>query len=125
MTAEEPEFDREAYRQVRSRFQGLVDAGGRFIALVVRDQGGTLELIYAFDLGHKVESFRFTVLPEWEIDSVAEIYPGAMVAEREAVDLFGVKFKGVLPGVFLEKGRSPTEPLRKRPAAGKEVGSDG
>ena len=115
MTTEELQFDRDAFRDVRSRFKSFLDAGDRFIALVVREsEGGMLELIYVFDKGGKVADFRFSVLPDWEIDSVADLYPGAMTAEREAVDLFGVKFKGVLPGLFLVEGKSPPEPLRKR-----------
>jgi hypothetical protein len=120
MTTEELQFDRDAFHDVRSRFKSFLDAGDRFIGLVVREsEGGMLELIYVFDKGGKVADFRFSVLPDWEIDSVADLYPGAMTAEREAVDLFGVKFKGVRPGLFLVEGKSPPEPLRKRQDEGK------
>ncbi|NLT38176.1 MAG: NADH-quinone oxidoreductase subunit C [Methanomassiliicoccus sp.] len=117
MTTEEPQFDRSDVIDVRRRFKGFLDAGSRFIALVVRDsEDGNFELIYVFDQDEKMTDFRFAIPVDQEVDSVADIYPGAMTAEREAVDLFGVRFKGVRPGLFLVEGKSPPEPLRKRQA---------
>ena len=61
-------------------------------------------------------NFRFTILPEWEVDSVVDIYKGALNMEREVVDLFGLRYKGVEPGLFLVLGKSPVAPLRKKRA---------
>lgn len=120
MTTEERQSDRSDAIDVRQRFKGFLDAGSRFIALVVREsEDGMFELIYTFDQGGKVADFRFSIPLDREVDSVADIYPGAMTAEREAVDLFGVRFKGVRPGLFLVEGKSPAEPLRKGRAGGK------
>lgn len=120
MTTEERQSDRSDAIDVRQRFKGFLDAGSRFIALVVREsEDGMFELIYAFDQGGKLADFRFSIPLDREVDSVADIYPGAMTAEREAVDLFGVRLKGVRPGLFLVEGKSPPEPLRKRQIGGK------
>jgi NADH:ubiquinone oxidoreductase subunit C len=73
-----------------------------------------MEMIYVFDREQKIVDFRFQILPEWEIDSVADIFRGALTLEREAVDLFGLKIKGVSPGIFLEDGKSPVAPLRRK-----------
>jgi hypothetical protein len=121
-----PEFDREAYRGVRGAVEGQVSSGARMITIAARENDdGTIELIYVFDRDRKLTEFRFQVLPEWEIDSVADIYKGALTLEREVVDLFGLNIKGVGPGIFLEKGKSPIAPLRRKKAAAPEGDVDG
>lgn len=110
-----PEFDREAYRSVRDRVREQVNAGARMIAISAWEpEDGTIELVYIFDRDRKLVDLRFRVLPEWEIDSVSDIYKGALTLEREVVDLFGLNIKGVGPGIFLEKGKSPIAPLRRK-----------
>jgi len=112
------EFDREAYRTVRARTQEMVADGARMITIVARENDdGTFELIYSFDRGGRMEAFRFTILPEWEVDSVADIFQGAMNMEREVVDLFGLSIKGVRTGLLLQLGKSPDAPLRRKKAA--------
>lgn len=109
-----------AYLAVRDRVRELIDADARMIGIVVREkEDGEMELIYLFDRGGRMEDFRFSVLPDQEIDSVADLFPGALSLEREAVDMFGLNFKGVRPGMFLVEGRSPVAPLRK-PRGGAE-----
>jgi hypothetical protein len=121
-----PEFDREAYRGVRGAVKEQVASGARMITIVARENDdGTIELIYVFDRDHKLAEIRFQILPEWEIDSVADIYKGAMNMEREVVDLFGLNIKGVGPGIFLEKGKSPIAPLRRKKAAAPGGDADG
>ncbi|GEM_PF-925520 len=116
-----PDFDREAHRSVRERTREMIEAGGRLIAIVARENDdGTMEMIYAFDREQRMEDIRFLILPEWEIDSVADLYKGALTLEREVVDLFGLHIKGVPPGIFLVEGKSPVAPLRKRKAPAPE-----
>lgn len=122
----ETDIDRDGHLMVRERVRELLYAGARMIGIVVRErEDGALELIYIFDRGGRIASFRFAALPEWEIDSVADLFPGALTAEREAVDLFGVKFKGVQPGLFLVEGRSPVTPLRRSRHETMGVDADG
>jgi NADH:ubiquinone oxidoreductase subunit C len=116
-TAPVQEFDREAYRSVRARTKELIDNGARMITIVARENDdGTIELIYIFDHHGRMVNFRFTILPEWEVDSVVDIHKGAMNMEREVVDLFGLRYKGVQPGLLLVQGKSAVAPLRKKRA---------
>jgi Ni,Fe-hydrogenase III component G len=124
-TPELPSFDQDAYRSVRSRTAEMKSAQARMISIVAReDEDGTIELIYLFDRDGRMTDFRFRILPDWEIDSVADIIPGAMNMERELVDLFGLRYKGVKSGLLLEAGKSPLTPLRRPPAPAKEVDED-
>ncbi len=112
------EFDREAFRSVRAKTQELTSSGARMITIAAREnEDGTIELIYLFDRAGHMVNFRFTILPEWEVDSVVDIYKGALNMEREVVDLFGLHYKGVQPGLFLVPGKSMVAPLRKKRAA--------
>ncbi len=85
------------------------------ITIVARENDdGTIELIYVFDLRGRMVDFRFTILPDWEVDSVVDVYKGALNMEREIVDLFGLRYKGVQPGLLLVQGKNVVAPLRKR-----------
>jgi hypothetical protein len=121
-------FDRDAYRSVRARTEEMKAAGARMITIVAKENDeGAIDLIYLFDLGGRFADFHFTILPEWEVDSVVDILPAARNMEREVVDLFGLHFKGVSPGLLLEPGKGVVAPLRrKKEEKGKEeVGTDG
>jgi len=109
-------FDREAHKGIRPMAEGMKERGARLIAVIATDRGDdTIELIYMFDAGGSMVDRRFTVLPEWEVDSISDIYVGAANMERENIDLLGMKFKGQLPGLLLVPGKSMEAPLRKRP----------
>lgn len=121
-----PKIERNACLEVRKRTKEMVEAGARMIAIVALErEDGSIELIYSFDRQPGIVDFRFQILPEWEVDSVADIFTGALTLEREVVDLFGLKYKGVPPGLFLEAGKSPVAPLRRRPAPAKGGDEDG
>ncbi|MDW5561724.1 MAG: NADH-quinone oxidoreductase subunit C [Methanomassiliicoccus sp.] len=121
-----PDFDREAYRGLRKMVGQMIDSGARMIAIVARERDdGVMELIYVFDRDRRLADLRFLILPEWEIDSVADLYKGALTLEREIVDLFGLRIKGVRPGLFLVEGKSPVAPLRKRKAPAPGGDADG
>jgi NADH:ubiquinone oxidoreductase subunit C len=124
--SEEAALDQGPVREVRERVREMVSSGARMITIVAReDDDGTVELIYVFDRSGKVVDFRVRVLPEWELESVADIYKGALGMEREVVDLFGLRFKGVAPGLFLEEGRSPIAPLRRKKGGVREDATHG
>lgn len=111
---------------VRDKVRDLIDAGARMIGIVVREnEDGTMELIYLFDRRGRMEDFRFSVLPDQEIDSVADLFPGALSLEREAVDMFGLHFKGVRPWMFLVEGKSPVAPLRRSQAGSNKEDANG
>jgi NADH:ubiquinone oxidoreductase subunit C len=105
----------EAEPVVRDKVKEMIEAGARMITIVAReDDDGTFELIYIFDRDGRMVNFRFRTNPDWEVDSVADIYKGAANMEREIVDLFGLRFKGVRGGLLLEVGKSPVAPLRRK-----------
>jgi hypothetical protein len=122
-----PGFDRAAYLAIHTRAERMHAAGARLITIIARDdQDGTLELLYVYDHDGRIVDERFTVLPEWDIDSISDVYVGARNMERENVDLFGLRFRGQTSGLLLEAGKSPVSPLRKPPLDGlKEADGDG
>jgi ech hydrogenase subunit D len=118
------EFDRTAYLRVHDDARDMRARGARLITIAGRDVGdGTFELIYAYDLEGKVVDHRFTVLPDWEVDTITDVYSGAMNMERENIDLLGLRFKGMQPGLLLVPG-SKVAPLRKPPPAEEPKGGD-
>lgn len=104
----------EAIEGVRATAEEMRSKGARLMAVAARDNGdGTFELIYLYDVGGRMQDRRFNLLPDQEVDTISGIYAGATNMERENVDLFGLKFKGMSPGLLLEAGKSPACPLRK------------
>jgi NADH:ubiquinone oxidoreductase subunit C len=79
----------------------------------VDNADGTLDMIYMFQLGEEVRTWRFTVREEDELPSISDLYKGALNMEREAVDLFGLRFKGVSGGLLLGPDSPVKAPLRK------------
>lgn len=101
---------------VRSMANEMMVKGARLISVIGRDRGdGTIELIYLFDESGVMTDHRYIVLADQEIDSISDIYVGATNMERENIDLLGMRFKGLEPGLLLVPGKSVHAPLRKRP----------
>ena len=97
-------------RGVRGMAGGMKGRGARLISVIGRDRGDdTIELMYLFD-----EGGAMVVPAEQEIDSISDIYAGAANMERENIDLLGMRFKGLEPGLLLVD-KSVKAPLRKRP----------
>ena len=94
----------------------------RLIDIMVADRrDGTFDLIYVVQHEGKVVDFRFIFKEEDELESLAPRYSGALYMEKEAAEMFGIRFKGV-SGSFLLDASSPKAPLR---LPRKEVGKDG
>jgi Ni,Fe-hydrogenase III component G len=111
----EPVFDHEAHKSIRAKVETMRSAGARLIAIIAQEnENGTIDLHYTFDQKDAIVDIPLTILPEWEMDSVADIYAGAMNMERENIDLFGLRFKGQVPGLLLDAGKSMVSPLRKK-----------
>ncbi len=110
------DFDGDSYRTVRDMAMSMKERGARLITVVGRDLGdGNIELVYLFDEGGKILDHRYVVEAEREVDSISDIYAGATNMERENIDLLGMRFKGLQPGLLLVPGKSVEAPLRKRP----------
>jgi NADH:ubiquinone oxidoreductase subunit C len=79
----------------------------------VDNANGTLDVIYMFQVGSEVVQHRYTVQEDEELDSLSDLYKGTLNMEREAVDLFGLRFKGVEGGLLLCPESGIVNPMRK------------
>ena len=109
------DVDRDASRGIRDVAAAMRERGARLITVAARDRGdGTIELTYFFDEDGRIVDHRLAVEAEQEVDSISDIYAGATNMERENIDLLGMRFKGLKPGLLLVD-KSVKAPLRKRP----------
>ncbi len=74
---------------------------------------GTLDMIYMFQRKDEVIQYRYKVKEGAELDSISDLYKGAWNMEREAIDMFGIRFKGVPGGLFLMPETGIKAPLLK------------
>jgi NADH:ubiquinone oxidoreductase subunit C len=69
-------------------------AGARFITItVMTGVYSEFEMHYHFDLNNNIYSVALQTIQQ-SIGSIADVFPAAGWAEREAADLFGVRFDG-------------------------------
>jgi len=99
---------------IRTKVSRLDKVGAQLIAITAVDlSDGNFELIYSFFSKSQLVNLRFTVADGYEIDSIADMFPGAKNFEREIIDLFGLKFKGIEGGLFIMPSANIVAPLRK------------
>jgi len=99
---------------IRSKVMKLSKAEAQLVAITVVDlSDGTFELIYTFFTKSQLVSIRFTVSDRGEMDSISDIFPGATNFEREIIDLFGLRFKGMKGGLLITPESGIVAPLRK------------
>ncbi|MCU0862028.1 MAG: NADH-quinone oxidoreductase subunit C [Methanomassiliicoccales archaeon] len=101
--------------EVRRELAGIGPKGSaRPISVFPVDNAdGTLDMIYMFQIGQEVRLWRFAVREDQELPSISDLYKGALNMEREAVDLFGLRFAGVQGGLLLGPDSPVRAPLRK------------
>lgn len=115
---------------IRERLRQDVARGpSRLISIFPVDNAdGTLDLIYMLQVGEEVVQHRYVVREDEELESLSDVYKGALNMEREIVDLFGLRFKGVGGGLVLCPESGVVTPLRKplkQPAPeGRKEGQD-
>lgn len=104
-----------ALEGLRPAARQLLDAGARFAALTVRPQGPALRLAWHWDLDGTLLTLVAGAAPETAIPSIADLWPGADWAEREARDYYAVRFSGraATPALMLREGEEPGVLLRK------------
>ena len=99
---------------IRSKVMKLQRAEAQLIAITAVDLAdGSFELIYSFFSKSELVNLRFTIGEDFEVDSIADMFPGALNFEREIIDLFGLKFKGVSGGLMITPESGIVAPLRK------------
>jgi len=98
----------------------------RLISIIPLDNAdGTLDLIYMFQIGDGLHQFRYQVRADQELDTISDLFKGALNMERENIDLFGMRFKGVQGGLLIMPGTGIVAPLRKPSPGHNEGGKDG
>ena len=100
---------------IRKAAEILSKSKGRFMMLAAVDEGLDIELLYNFDIEGTIVILRAVVAKETsEIDSISDLIPAAEWAEREAAELFGVKFRAhPKPApLLLPEGWSENPPLK-------------
>jgi len=99
---------------IRSKIIKLERAKAQLVAITAVDLAdGNFELIYSFFSKSELVNLRFTIGEDFEVDSIADMFPGALNFEREIIDLFGLKFKGVRGGLMITPESGIVAPLRK------------
>lgn len=99
---------------IRSKVMKLSKAEAQLVAITAVDLAdGTFELIYTFFSRSQLVSIRFPVSDQQETDSISDMFPGATNFEREIIDLFGLRFKGMKGGLLITPESGIVAPLRK------------
>lgn len=102
--------------EVLERIRGLATKYARLISITGVDTGTGLELIYVFEDELQMVAFKTEVAREGSFPSISSVYPGAMLAENEIQDLFGLKFDGLeadFQGRMFLSHDSPARPFIK------------
>jgi NADH:ubiquinone oxidoreductase subunit C len=111
---------------LRGRLERGSTRPSRLISIIPVDNAdGTFDLIYMFQGGEGVEQYRYTFPAEEELDTISDLFKGALNMERENTDLFGLRFKGVPGGLLIMPGTGIVAPLRKSTEGQKEAPKDG
>lgn len=105
--------------ELQTKVRSLKEAGARLITIVGQDVGDNIEVLYFFHTGPDRSEVYRVVVPKKEggnedIDSITPIMPGAVIAENEVAEMFGIKVKGLAGKFFLPEGI--VAPLRRKKA---------
>lgn len=92
--------------------QRMRGSKARLAAIVAEENGDGMRLTYIYDLNGKLRDYQYFLLPHEQINSISDIYTGALNMEREIVDLFGLEINGAPPELLLVE-KSKHAPLRK------------
>ncbi|RLJ08521.1 MAG: hypothetical protein DRP12_00365 [Candidatus Aenigmatarchaeota archaeon] len=100
---------------ILKRIEKLREAGAHFSCLSVIDLGDSFEIVYHFLLKGKPKDLVVKVGKQEKVRTISQIFPSAELYEREAWELFGIKFEGIrLKRLFLpENWPEGRYPLRK------------
>jgi hypothetical protein len=104
--------------RLRASAAGMKAGGARFAALTVRPDGASMRLAWHWDVAGTLLSLQAELAPGAAIPSIADLWPGADWAEREARDYYAVTFSGrdETPTLMLREGDAPGVLLRGKEA---------
>lgn len=118
--------------EVLSRVRELAGKYARLISITCVDVGQLFELIYVFEDELKMVCFKTEVPHGTTFPSISSLYPGAMLAENEIRDQFGLQFDGIaidFGGYMFLSHDSPRKPfikeVRVKGAMKKDEGESG
>lgn len=104
-------------KELRDLIRSILNEKSRLITISVMDKGLDLELYYHLDIKGFILSLILEIPKEEnQVPTITDIVPGAQWAEREAFDLFGIKFKGnskLEKLIISEKWMDEKPPLRR------------
>lgn len=106
-------LDRE---EVLERVKEYGEKRARLISITCVDTGNVFELIYVFEDELKIVAFKTEVPRGNTFPSASSVYPGAMLAENEIRDQFGLQFDGLsvdFGGFLFLSHDSPEKPFIK------------
>jgi NADH:ubiquinone oxidoreductase subunit C len=100
--------------EIRPKVMKMSRVNAQLVAIIAVDLAdGNFELIYSFFSRSELVNLRFVAPDGEEIESISDMFPGAMNFEREIIDLFGLRFKGIPGGLMLTPESGIVAPLRK------------
>jgi len=100
--------------EIRPKVMKMSRVSAQLVAIIAVDLAdGNFELIYSFFSRSELVNLRFVAPDGEEIESISDMFPGAMNFEREIIDLFGLRFKGIPGGLMLTPESGIVAPLRK------------
>lgn len=78
-----------------NKVQEMKAGGYRLVQICCTKVEAGLELLYSFDLEHRLQSLRLPITDDTEVQSISGIYWPAFIYENEMKDLFGVQIKHI------------------------------
>jgi NADH:ubiquinone oxidoreductase subunit C len=100
--------------EIRPKVMKMSRVSAQLVAIIAVDLAdGNFELIYSFFSRSELVNLRFVAPDGEEIESISDMFPGAMNFEREIIDLFGLRFKGIPGWLMLTPESGIVAPLRK------------
>lgn len=90
--SQEQVFEELSASDVLKRAEELKSQGYRMVQICGITQEGQTELVYSFDLDHRMVNLKVTVPFGTPVPSITPVWWAAFVYENEIHDLFGVEF---------------------------------
>ncbi len=103
------------------RVRQIAEANMRPITTTCIDSGDNFEVLYHFGKGAEMLHLRLVVPKDAEVPSISDVYFGAVLAENEMGEMFGMKLTGLAldyRGRMLLSEDIPPAPMLKSNSVG-------
>jgi len=90
------EFEKTTLHDLKKKLEHLKNLGyTRIISISGIDSGPNIDIVYSFAKGKRLVNIKTAVKKSRpELSTVTDIYPGAILYERELSEMLGVRVKG-------------------------------